>query len=154
MDTVEQEILLRKSVSKIPNTNFGLFSLYKYPAKFIPQVPAFVIENYAKKGMKVFDPFAGFGTVGFVARIYGLPYELWDLNPLLDYLHHLCEREPNFSYKELISEIKNYYQEFTPNGKTLNIGIQKSLFHFFLKLGDFITSVQMNTRRNFYLFHF
>ncbi len=62
-----QEILFRKT-STIPNSGFGIFSLYKYPAKFIPQVPAFVLENYAKKGMRVFDPFAGFGTVGFTAR--------------------------------------------------------------------------------------
>jgi DNA modification methylase len=114
VSVVEHEILLRKSASKVPSSGFGLFSLYKYPAKFIPQVPAFVIENYAKKGMKVFDPFAGFGTVGFVARIYGLPYELWDLNPLLDYIHHLCDINPNFSYKELMDKIKNYHQEFIP----------------------------------------
>ena len=94
-NSLEQEILFRKSVSRLPSTGFGLFSLYKYPAKFIPQVPAYVMENYAKKGMKVFDPFAGFGTVGFTARIYGLDYELWDLNPLFELLHHLCEIEPN-----------------------------------------------------------
>jgi hypothetical protein len=113
-NSTEQEILFRKSVSRLPSSGFGLFSLYKYPAKFIPQVPAYVMENYAKKGMKVFDPFAGFGTVGFVARIYGLEYELWDLNPLLELLHHLCEIEPNFSYKELMDKIKNYHQEFIP----------------------------------------
>jgi len=113
-NSTEQEILFRKAVSKIPSSGFGLFSVYKYPAKFIPQVPAYVMENYAKKGMKVFDPFAGFGTVGFVARIYGLDYELWDLNPLLELLHHLCEIEPNFSYKELMDKIKNYHQEFIP----------------------------------------
>jgi len=112
--STEHEILLRKASAKVPSTGFGLFSLYKYPAKFIPQVPAYVMENYAKKGMKVFDPFAGFGTVGFVARIYGLEYELWDLNPLLELLHHLCEIEPNFSYKELMDKIKNYHQEFIP----------------------------------------
>jgi len=58
---IVQEILFRKT-SAIPSSGFGIFSLYRYPAKFIPQVPAFVMESYAKKGMKVFDPFAGFGT--------------------------------------------------------------------------------------------
>jgi DNA modification methylase len=119
VSVVEYEILLRKAVSKVPSSGFGLFSLYKYPAKFIPQVPAFVMENYAKKGMKVFDPFAGFGTVGYTARIYGLEYELWDLNPLLNYLHHLCEIDPNFSYKELINKIKNCHQEFIPEWSNL-----------------------------------
>ncbi|MFZ8786511.1 hypothetical protein [Thermocrinis sp.] len=112
-----QEILFRKT-SAIPSPSFGLFSLYRYPAKFIPQVPAFVMENYAKKGMKVFDPFAGFGTVGFVARLYGLDYELWDLNPLLAFLHPLCETKPK-PLDKLIDKIKSHPQEFLPKWKNL-----------------------------------
>jgi DNA modification methylase len=134
---MEHEILLRKAVSKIPSSGFSLFSLYKYPAKFIPQVPAFVIENYAKKGMKVFDPFAGFGTVGYTARIYGFDYELWDLNPLLDYLHHLCEVDSNFSYKELISEIKSYRQEFIPKWSNLEYWHPKEFISLLSKAWGF-----------------
>ncbi|MBX0312588.1 MAG: hypothetical protein JHC31_12605 [Sulfurihydrogenibium sp.] len=133
----EQEILLRKSISKIPKTTFGLFSLYKYPAKFIPQTPAFVMENYTKKGMKVFDPFAGFGTVGYTARIYGLDYELWDLNPLLGYLHSICEIEPNFSYKKLIDEIKNYRQEFIPEWSNLDYWHPKEFIQILSKAWGF-----------------
>jgi len=77
------------------------------------------MENYAKKGMKVFDPFAGFGTVGFVARLYGLNYELWDLNPLLEYFHSLCEMEPKPLDKSLADKIKAHPQEFLPNWKNL-----------------------------------
>ncbi len=113
-----QEVLFRKT-SAIPSPSFGIFSLYKYPAKFIPQVPAFVMENYAKKGMKVFDPFAGFGTVGFTARLYGLEYELWDLNPLLKHLHPLCEIKPKPLDKSLIEKIKSHPQEFLPQWKNL-----------------------------------
>jgi hypothetical protein len=116
---LEHEILLRKAVLKIPSSNFGVFSLYKYPAKFIPQVPAFVMENYAKRGMKVFDPFAGFGTVGYTARVYGLEYELWDLNPLLEYFHFLCEIEPKPLDKSLIDKIKAHPQEFIPDWSNL-----------------------------------
>jgi hypothetical protein len=112
-----QEILFRKT-SAIPSPSFGLFSLYKYPAKFIPQVPAFVMENYAKKGMRVFDPFAGFGTVGYTARLYGLDYELWDLNPLLEYFHSLCETQPK-PLDQLIDKIKAHPQEFLPNWRNL-----------------------------------
>jgi len=113
-----QEVLFRKT-SSIPSSGFGVFSLYKYPAKFIPQVPAFVMENYAKKGMRVFDPFAGFGTVGFAAPLYGLDYELWDLNPLLEHLHALCEIQPKVLDKSLISKIKSHPQEFLPKWKNL-----------------------------------
>jgi len=114
-----KEILFRKT-SAIPSTNFGVFSLYKYPAKFIPQVPAFVIENYAKKGMKVFDPFAGSAAVGYTARVYGLNYELWDLNPLLEHLHALCEIQPKPLDKSLTHKIKAHPQEFLPSWKNLS----------------------------------
>jgi hypothetical protein len=117
--TLEHEILLRKAVLKIPSSNFGIFAFYKYPAKFIPQVPAFVMENYVKKGMKVFDPFAGFGTVGYTARVYGLEYELWDLNPLLGYFHSLCELEIKPLDKGLIDRIKACSQEFVPSWSNL-----------------------------------
>jgi hypothetical protein len=113
-----QEILFRKT-SAIPSPSFGLFSLYKYPAKFIPQVPAFVMENYAKRGMRVFDPFAGFGTVGYTARVYGLEYELWDLNPLLKHLHSLCEIEAK-PLDKLIDKIKAQPQEFLPKWRNLS----------------------------------
>jgi hypothetical protein len=113
-----QEILFRKS-SAIPSPSFGVFSLYKYPAKFIPQVPAFVMENYAKKGMRVFDPFAGFGTVGYTARLYGLDYELWDLNPLLEYFHSLCEVQLKPLDKSLMDKLKAHPQEFVPSWRNL-----------------------------------
>jgi hypothetical protein len=114
-----QEILFRKT-SAIPSPSFGVFSLYKYPAKFIPQVPAFVIENYAKKGMKVFDPFAGSAAVGYAARLYGLDYELWDLNPLLEHLHSLCEIQPKPLDKSLTHKLKAHPQEFLPSWKNLS----------------------------------
>jgi len=112
-------ILFRKTDGKTPSTTIGVFPLYKYPAKFIPQVPAFVMENYAKKGMCVFDPFAGSGTVGYTARLYGLNYELWDLNPLLEHLHPLCEIKPKPLDKDLIEAIKTHPQEFLPSWKNL-----------------------------------
>jgi hypothetical protein len=115
---IVQEVLFRKT-SAIPSSGFGIFSLYKYPAKFIPQIPAYVFENYAKKGMRVFDPFAGSAAVGFVARLYGLDYELWDLNPLLFFLHPLCEIRPKPLDKSLIEKIKSHPQEFLPNWKNL-----------------------------------
>jgi hypothetical protein len=114
-----QEILFRKT-SAIPNPSFGVFSLYKYPAKFIPQVPAFVMENYAEKGMRVFDPFAGSAAVGFAARLYGLDYELWDLNPLLEHLHSLCEIKPKSLDKSMTAKIQAHPQEFLPSWKNLS----------------------------------
>lgn len=77
----EQEAFFRKLVVGIPSTTYATFGLYRYPAKFIPQVIAYVLERYGRPGMSVFDPFAGYGTVGVVAKVYDHDYEMWDLNP-------------------------------------------------------------------------
>ena len=74
---IKVPILFRNTIPEIPSTTYGTFAIYKYPAKFIPQVIAYVLKNYAKPGMKIFDPFAGYGTTGIVSRIYGYEYELW-----------------------------------------------------------------------------
>ena len=79
----EREVSFRKLTNDIPSTTYATFALYRYPAKFIPQVIAYTLRRYARPGMTVFDPFAGYGTVGVVSKIYGLDYELWDLNPFL-----------------------------------------------------------------------
>jgi hypothetical protein len=148
-----QEILFRKT-SAIPSPSFGVFSLYKYPAKFIPKIPAFVLENYAKKGMRVFDPFAGSAAVGYAARLYGLDYELWDLNPLLEHLHPLCEIKPKALDKGLIEKSRLTRRSFCPSGKISQTGIQRSLFCFCLKLGVFTTTPQTSAPKGFCLCHF
>ncbi len=75
-----------------------MFAIYQYPAKFIPQVVAYAIKEYAEPGMTVFDPFAGYGSAGIVARLYGLNYELWDLNPMLDVIHKTAMLSPTIPF--------------------------------------------------------
>ncbi len=74
--TKEQEVNFRKLTKDIPSTTYATFALYRYPAKFIPQVIAYTLRRYAHPTMTVFDPFAGYGTVGVVSKIYGHDYEL------------------------------------------------------------------------------
>lgn len=114
-------ILFRNTVPEIPSTTYGTFAIYKYPAKFIPQVIAYVLKNYAKPGMKIFDPFAGYGTVGVISRMYGYDYELWDLNPLINLIHDTAiMRRPKINILELINEIKNSKYEFVPKWSNLS----------------------------------
>jgi len=47
----QKEILFRKSIPEIKSTTQAVFGLYKYPAKFIPQVVAYILKNYAKPGI-------------------------------------------------------------------------------------------------------
>jgi len=101
-------ILFRNTIPEIPSTTYGTFAIYKYPAKFIPQVIAYVLKRYAKPGMKIFDPFAGYGTAGLVSRVYGYEYELWDLNPIIDVIHETAIiKPPRVNVFNLIKELKN-----------------------------------------------
>jgi hypothetical protein len=114
-------ILFRHSIPEIPTTTYGAFAIYKYPAKFIPQVIAYVLKNYADPNMKIFDPFAGYGTVGVVSRVYGFDYELWDLNPLLGTIHDaILSNEPKLDIPSLMKDIKQSTEEFEPSWKNLD----------------------------------
>ncbi len=90
----QQDVIFRELMPGIPSTTYATFGLYKYPAKFIPQVIAYALTAYGQPGMSVIDPFAGYGTVGTVARLCGNSYELWDLNPLLQHLHSVAIMPP------------------------------------------------------------
>ncbi|WP_455141274.1 hypothetical protein [Candidatus Hodarchaeum mangrovi] len=113
----KQSISFRSMISEIPSTTHGAFALYRYPAKFIPQVVAYVLKNFhPKKNKSIFDPFAGYGTVGIVARLYGYNYELWDLNPLLQTIHNAILCDPSyFSPSYFIKEIQHSTEKYYPN---------------------------------------
>ena len=68
------------------DTDYVTHGLYWYPARFIPHVVRYFIENYTKTGDLVFDPFAGSGTVAIEAEITGRNYVVWDLNPITELL--------------------------------------------------------------------
>lgn len=53
------------------NTNQYTHSFFKYPCKFIPEIPRWAIKKYTKQGDKVFDPFCGSGTTAVEAIILG-----------------------------------------------------------------------------------
>ena len=112
----ERAVVFRDLVPEIPSTTYATFGLYKYPAKFIPQVIAYALKAYAQPGMSVFDPFAGYGTVGTVARIYDHDYELWDLNPLLGHLHPIAVMPaPEVDADRLIGEMRAHREPFVPD---------------------------------------
>jgi hypothetical protein len=117
-------ISFREEVPRIPSTTYGSFGLYRYPAKFIPQVVAYVLESWGEPGQKVLDPYAGSGTTGLVARLYGLDYELWDLNPMLQVLHRVAIMQPkwvatkNFPSQLVESALKST-QEWLPQWSNL-----------------------------------
>jgi len=143
-------ILFRDSVPEILSTTYGTFAIYKYPAKFIPQVVAYVLKNYAKSGMKIFDPFAGYGTVGIVSRVYGYDYELWDLNPLINIIHDTAiMKTPKINVEKLIKEIKTSSQEFIPKWSNLNYWFPEDFIVLLSKAWGFVHSLSDETKKYF-----
>jgi len=137
----ERKVLFRNLV-RLPSTTYATFGLYRYPAKFIPHVIAYVLENYAHPKMKVFDPFAGYGTVGLVSRIYGCDYELWDLNPLLETLHSVATLEPEeVEVKGLLHHMVNSNDEFVPEWSKLNYWFPQEFFPLLFKAWGFYHSL-------------
>jgi len=140
-------ILFRNTIPEIPSTTYGTFSIYKYPAKFIPQVIAYVLKEYAKPGMKVFDPFAGYGTVGVVSRAYGYSYVLWDLNPIMNIIHDTAiMKKPKLNPLGLMEKIKNSKDEFVPQWSNLQYWFPEEFLPVLSKTWGFVHSSTNETK--------
>ncbi len=139
---VEREVSFRTLVKTIPSTTYATFGLYRYPAKFIPQVIAYVLDKFGHPGMSVFDPFAGYGTVGVVSKVYGYDYELWDLNPILETLHKVATMEPEkVNVPLLLSEITNCRSEFIPSWSNLDYWFPQQFLPLLFKAWGFYHSL-------------
>ena len=136
-------ILFRNTIKEIPSTTYGTFAIYKYPAKFIPQVIAYVLKRYAKPGMKIFDPFAGYGTVGIVSRVYGYNYELWDINPIINIIHDTAiMKPPKINLLSLIKALKNSNKEFLPKWSNLSYWFPEEFISVLSKAWGFVHSLE------------
>lgn len=136
-------------VKKIPSTTYGTFALYRYPAKFIPQVIAYVLENYADSNMTVFDPFAGYGTAGIVARIYGHDYELWDLNPLLEVFHRIATLKVQpINMNSILSNMLTSKEEFLPKWSNLTYWFDEEFLPILAKVWGFYHSIENEYVKN------
>ena len=139
----EMKVSFRSMVRSIPSTTYATFALYRYPAKFIPQVIAYVLERYARPGMSVFDPFAGYGTVGVVARLYGCDYELWDLNPMLEILHAVATLEPrDVDVPGLVERMKRSEEEFRPDWSRLGYWFHPDFLPFLYRVWGFYHALE------------
>jgi len=142
----EVEVVFRELVPYIPSTTYGTFGLYRYPAKFIPQVVAYVIEHYGVRGHTVFDPFAGCGTSGLTARLFGLNYELWDLNPLLGILHEIAITKPTpVDVPQLAQKMLNSEIEWLPDWNNLAYWFPQEVIPFLSHLWGYYHSCSDET---------
>ena len=72
----------RKLVPEIPSTSYLTHGIHSHPAKFIPQIPRFFINEYSEPRQTVLDPFCGSGTTLLEAMITGRNAFGIDINPL------------------------------------------------------------------------
>src|SRR5438034_402265 len=64
------------------DTGYFTHAIHPYPAKFPPQLPKAILENFASKGQTVLDPFCGSGTTLVEAKISGVDAIGVDVNGL------------------------------------------------------------------------
>lgn len=149
-DNKEPEILISfRDAFKFPNTNYGLFGLYKYPAKFIPHVVLYIISKYSRDGDLIFDPFAGQGTVGFACWLYGRNYILWDLNPLLDFLHNFVSINP-IKFSDVTKIVNCLFQDkgrLYPNWENLKYWYPETILELLGVAWNNIRSIEHNDLR-------
>ncbi len=137
-----EDISFREQVD-IPSTTHATFGLYRYPAKFIPHVVAYVLEHYTEPKTTVFDPFGGYGTVGTVARVYGHDYEMWDLNPILATLHPIATMKPaHVNIAETINGMKMSKERFVPDWTRHQNWFEPKFLSFLYKVWGHYHSLQ------------
>jgi DNA modification methylase len=68
----------------VPNnlTSYATHGFHHYPAKFIPQFPAFFIRHFSKKGDLVVDPMCGAGTTLIESALRGRRFFGCDIDPI------------------------------------------------------------------------
>ena len=127
------EVSFRDIIPEISDTSYLTHSIYYYPAKFIPQVVRFCINEFTKKGDTVIDPFAGSGTVGLEAFITERNAVLLDLNYLLEVIIpiKIYRKKDKISKNELfknIEKIKNEIEQFIPDYNNIRYWYPNEMF--------------------------
>lgn len=64
------------------NTTYLTHNFHPFPAKFIPQIPRFLIERFTEQGETVLDPFCGCGTAIVEAKLCNRHSIGIDINPI------------------------------------------------------------------------
>ena len=60
--------------------------IHKYPAKFFPELPRWIIKRYSEKGEMLLDPFMGSGTTNLEASLLGRHSIGVDVDPFSRFL--------------------------------------------------------------------
>ena len=132
------EVSFRDIIPEITDTSYLTHSIYYYPAKFIPQVVRFCINEFTQKGDTVIDPFAGSGTVGLEALITERNAVLLDLNYLLEVIAPIkFYKDQNKIDKiilyQKIEQIKSETEQFIPDYSNIKYWYPDNFFKIISK---------------------
>ena len=114
--------------NEIPSTTYLTHGIHNfYPAKFIPQVPRFVINQFQLRNKTICDPFAGSGTTAVECLITGNSNVSNDINPLTRFLIEVktLKMNPNqfFEYSHQLGQQINLMNKsrlsFLPDWKNI-----------------------------------
>jgi len=109
----------RELVKEIPSTIYATHGLYMYPAKFIPHVVRFALKEYTSEGDWVFDPFAGYGTVGIEASLTGRNFILWDLNPVMKHVLGAALYTGSVDLRDILVDF-DYKERYVPRWSNID----------------------------------
>src|SRR5262249_44133921 len=68
------------------NTTRYTHGLHRFPAKYVPQIPAWAITNYLRPGGVVLDPFVGSGTTLVECALQRCTAVGLDIDPLARFI--------------------------------------------------------------------
>ncbi len=94
----------------IPKTTYMTHAIHNvYPAKFIPQVPRFVIKKFNLKRKIILDPFAGSGTTAAESLMTGNSNISNDINPITRFLVEMKTLKLNPQHSFNYADRLNYH---------------------------------------------
>jgi len=96
------------------NPNRYTHSYFKYPCKFIPEIPRWFLKKYISKNSTILDPFSGSGTTLLEAFINGYDSVGIEINKLSKLL---IEVKTTILSKKDIEIIENFYHKIDYNIK-------------------------------------
>ena len=104
-------------VIKQSNPNNFTHGMFKYPCKFIPEIPRWAIEKYASKNTIVFDPFSGSGTTLLEANINGYDAVGTEIDDVAKKITSVKTKRFSEEEMQLISEYHNKINKSIKNEK-------------------------------------
>jgi DNA modification methylase len=119
-----------EQLDDIKDRKYLTHAIHPYPAKFIPQIPASIIQEYSQEGDRILDPFCGSGTTLLEAIIRGRTARGVDLNPIATLisrvktscfaLHEHGKVEGFLDYLRDIVARRAHLHRWLPHGMTLD----------------------------------